>query len=405
MGDCAAILRLLLRPKELAIGPAIEEYESAFAATIGVASAVSFASGRVALYSILKAYGIGDGDEVLLQAPTHVVVPNAIRYTGARPVFVDCREEDYNIDFDSAERRLTSKTRAILLQHTFGIPVDMDRARTFAQTHGLVVIEDCVHALGSEYDGRPVGSLGDAAFFSTEETKTISSTMGGVAVTNDPQLAERIRGEQAAAAIPSRTLVARYLIKQVVYHLFTHPNLHLLTRPIYMWLRQRMGDGLAPGATSDEESNGQRPRGYTMRFSSGQASVALRQLERLGANVAHRRLVAERYRARLPELGYLVTEVSPGAVPSHVRFPVRVADRDAAMRIAADRVILGRWFTSVLEEASTPQAGGYRAGECPRAERLAQELVNLPTHQRVTAGDVDRVLELMAQIQPAPSGD
>jgi dTDP-4-amino-4,6-dideoxygalactose transaminase len=138
-----------------------------------------------------------------------------------------------------------------------------------------------------------------------------------------------------------------------------------------------------------------------MRFSSGQAAVARRQLERLSANVAHRRSVVESYRRRLPELGYALPEVPPGAVPSCVRFPVRVADREAAMRVAAERVVLGRWFTSVLEEASAPEVGGYTAGDCPQAERAAHELVNLPTHQRVTADDVDTILDLMAQLEPA----
>jgi dTDP-4-amino-4,6-dideoxygalactose transaminase len=111
-------------------------------------------------------------------------------------------------------------------------------------------------------------------------------------------------------------------------------------------------------------------------------------------------MIAERYRRRLPELGYFVPEVPSGAVPSYVRFPVRVADRTAAMRVVSERAVLGRWFTSVLEEAATPEAGGYKSGDCPRAERIARELVNLPTHQRVTVKDVDRILELMAEVEP-----
>src|SRR5439155_23532151 len=187
--DCVEALRYLLTPAQLVHGAKIKEYEDAFARTVGVKYAIGFASGRVGLYGLLRALGVDEGAEVLLSVPSHIVVANAIRYTGARPVYVDCRLEDYNIDLAEAERRITPRSRVLLLQHTFGVPVEMDTALAFARRHNLVVIEDCVHALGARYDGRPVGTFGHAAFFSTEETKTISTVMGGMAVTNDPQLA------------------------------------------------------------------------------------------------------------------------------------------------------------------------------------------------------------------------
>src|SRR5206468_4787390 len=123
--DCAEALRYLLRPAQLVQGAKIEEYEQAFAGTVGVKYAISFNGGRVGLYGLLRALGVGEGAEVLLSVPTHIVVANAVRYTGARPVYVDCRAEDYNIDLGDAERRITSRSRVLLLQHTFGIPVEM----------------------------------------------------------------------------------------------------------------------------------------------------------------------------------------------------------------------------------------------------------------------------------------
>ena len=108
---------------------------------------------------------------MLVQAPTHVVIPNAVTYLGARPVFVDCRRETYNMDLQRAEELITPKTKAIVVQHTFGVPVDMDAACALAERHGLFLIEDCVHALGARFRGRPIGSFGIASFFSTEETK------------------------------------------------------------------------------------------------------------------------------------------------------------------------------------------------------------------------------------------
>src|SRR5207245_9199829 len=124
--DCVEALRYLLTPAQLVQGAKIKEYEDAFARTVGVKYAISFSSARVGLYGLLRALGVGEGAEVLLSVPTHIVVANAIRYTGARPVYADCRLEDYNIDLGDAERRITPRSRVLLLQHTFGIPVDMD---------------------------------------------------------------------------------------------------------------------------------------------------------------------------------------------------------------------------------------------------------------------------------------
>src|SRR5438445_13278925 len=231
--DCVQALRYLLTPAQLVRGAKIEEYEEAFARTVGVKYAISFNSARVGLYGLLCALGVGEGADVLLSVLTHIVVANAICYTGARPVYVDCRVEDYNIDLGDAERRITPRSRVLLLQHTFGIPVDMDAALAFARRHNLVVIEDCVHALGARYDGRPVGTFGDAPFFSSEVTKTISTVMGGMAVTNDAELAARLRTFQASCSLPRVSLSARYLMKFVVYYMLTEPRIHRFARLAY----------------------------------------------------------------------------------------------------------------------------------------------------------------------------
>ena len=279
-GDCLEAARYLFSRRNLVQGPLIAEYENAFAREVGVRHAISFASGRVAFYGLLSALRVGPGDEVLLQVPTHVVVVNAVRYTGARPVFVDCRLDTYTIDLEQAERRITSRTRVLLLQHTFGIPVDMDAALELARRRNVLVVEDCVHALGARYDGRPVGSFGRGAFFSTEETKTISSTMGGMAVTDDPDVAAELRAFQARCSWPAPPQVARYLLKLIVYHVFTQPYLHPYVRPLYTLLGRSDRTRLAPAATGSDEQKGNRPPGYEERLSNAQAAVALRQLRR-----------------------------------------------------------------------------------------------------------------------------
>jgi perosamine synthetase len=390
-GDALVAARHLFS-RRLIRGGAIAQYEREFAAYVGVRYAYSFAAGRVGLYGVLQALGIGDGDEVLLQVPTHIVVANAIRYTGASPVYVDCDPESYTIDVADLERRITPKSRALVLQHTFGIPADLDEVLDVVRRHNLELIEDCVHSLGARYDGKPLGSFGRAAFFSTEETKTISTTMGGVLVTDDPDLAEKIAAFQESCAWPPRSLARGYLLKLALYHALTQPRVHRYTRTLYERFGRR---NPLPQATTAEEQQGARPPDYEQRLSNGQCAVGLRQLRGLGANLEHRRALSTEYRERLRGRGFTAPRVPSKGEAAFVRYPVAVRDRAAATRQLAPHAVLGMWFTSVLEEAVTPEVAGYAAGSCPNAERAANDLVNLPTHLRVQLGDVERLVDAL----------
>ena len=395
-GDVRTALAHLARPGRLVRGPEIEAYEREFAAAAGVRHAVSFNAARVGLLGILRGLGIGAGDEVLLQVPTHIVVANAITHAGADPVYVDCDARSWNIDLEDAERRVSERTRALVLQHTFGVPAELDAVRAFCERHDLLLIEDCVHALGATYRGQAIGSFGRAAFFSTEETKVISSTMGGVAVTDDGELAASLRAFQDACAWPSRRLVALYLVKLLAYHALTQPTLHTVARELYERAGQRQP---LPTPTDDEELAGGWPQDIELRFSNGQAAVARRQLARLADNLGHRRALAARYADLLATHGLPVPVVPPEADPAWVRYPTEVPDRDAALAGTRRDVVLGTWFTSVLEEAYTPEGGRYVAGTCPVAQRAARHLVNLPTHPRVRPDDAERITAALVASQ------
>lgn len=386
--DVTTALRYLASPRSLVDGPAVAAFERAFASRVGARQAVSFAAGRVGLFGILRCLGIGAGDEVLVPVPTHIVVANAIRYAGARPVYVDCDLRTYTIDLAQAQERVTSRTRALLVQHTFGIPVDMADATAVAERNGLHLIEDCVHALGATFRGRQVGTFGRAAFFSTEETKTISTTMGGLVTTDDDEIAAQLRAFQQACRPPSASQAARCLLKLVIYHALTEPHAHVLTRAAY-----DLGGGHhpLPRPTAAAELRGERPAGYARRLSNGQAAVGLTQLAALEANLAHRRRIAGLYQSLLAPHGFAVPQPPAASAPAYVRYPVWVADPAAMRQAIAARAVLGTWFTSVLEEAVDPRCGGYQPGACPRAEDAARHLLNLPAHGRVSERDAREI--------------
>ncbi len=397
-GEALRALALAARPGRLVEGPAIERYETELARCVGADAAVSFGAGRIALYGMLRDLGIGAGDEVIVPLPTHIVVTNAVKYLGATPVYADCRLSDYNVDPERVAALIGPRTRAMLVQHTFGIPADLEPLLELAREHDVPLIEDCVHALGATWRGRPVGGIGAAGFFSTEETKVISTTMGGAGVTSDPQLAERLRAFQRECPPPGRWLTSRRLAKLALYHVLTQPNVHTVTRPLYELFGEYQP---LPVPTSDAALAGERPEHDEERLAAGQAEIALSQLAQLGDNLAHRRRVAAEYADALAPLGFTAPAVAADAEPAWVRYPVRVKDREAAIDVLRKRMVPGTWFTSVQEEAVRPTINGYVAGTCPQAETAARELVNLPTHPRVSAKDVAAIVEVMSTIEPA----
>jgi perosamine synthetase len=172
-------------------GKYVPMFESRVAEFLGVRHAISVSNGTVALHLALMALGIGEGDEVIVPALTYVASANAVVYTGAVPVFADSLYESWQIDPEDVERKITDKTRAIMVVHVYGQPCDMDRIMDIAKRHDLFVIEDCAEAFGSTYKGKKVGGFGDIAAFSFYGNKTITTGEGGMVVTNDTVLSAR----------------------------------------------------------------------------------------------------------------------------------------------------------------------------------------------------------------------
>ena len=172
-------------------GRFVKDFEDGIAKYLGVNHAVSVSNGTVALHLALMALGIGEGDEVILPSLTYVASANAVTYTGATPVFADSLYESWQIDPADIERKITEKTRAIMVVHLYGQPCDMDAIMKIAKEHDLFVVEDCAEAFGSTYKGKCVGGFGDISAFSFYGNKTITTGEGGMVVTNDRVLYER----------------------------------------------------------------------------------------------------------------------------------------------------------------------------------------------------------------------
>ncbi|MCB0507851.1 MAG: DegT/DnrJ/EryC1/StrS aminotransferase family protein [Chitinophagales bacterium] len=173
-------------------GSYINKFESAFAQKIGVEYAASVCNGTVALHLSLVALGIGEGDEVIVPTLTYIASVNCIVYAGAKPVFVDANADTWQMDPEDVKRKITAKTKAILCVHLYGQACDMKAITQIANEHQLYVIEDCAEALGTKYNNQHVGTFSDIATFSFFGNKTITTGEGGMVVTNNETLYDRL---------------------------------------------------------------------------------------------------------------------------------------------------------------------------------------------------------------------
>jgi perosamine synthetase len=190
--EAEAVRRVILS-RQLSHGAVVEEFEERFAEYIGVDYAIATSNGTSALFLMLKAAGIGEGDEVITTPFTFIATSNAVLYTGARPVFVDIEQDTYNIDPEKVLEAITPKTKAILAVHLYGHPADMKALQEIAEDHHLLLLEDAAQAHGAEAYGRKAGSLGYAAAFSFYATKNMTTGEGGMITTNERKLAERAK--------------------------------------------------------------------------------------------------------------------------------------------------------------------------------------------------------------------
>ncbi|MDO8559574.1 MAG: DegT/DnrJ/EryC1/StrS family aminotransferase [bacterium] len=395
--DVAQSLRLFIQPWKWVRGDSVAKLEDAFAKEISLPGAVAFGTGRAALAACLATQGVSTGDEVLLQAFTCVAVPNAVRSVGATPVFVDIDPKTYTLDPQALAARWTLKTRAVIVQHTFGCPANMDAIMAFARARGVRVIEDCAHALGSTYRGRPVGTFGDAAMFSFGRDKTLSPVFGGVAVAPDAASITRLRQYRDERLSPApATWVAQQLLHAPLTTAALAAHRWRLFGKLFLFVVKRLR--LVALAVAPEERRGKAAGFASYRMPNALAVLALGQLRKAKNFSDHRRAISGYYRQSLAGTdGEVPPPDGEDRSVAWLRFPLRVRDPKRIMNTArAANIYLGDWYHPVVAPLGVVlSAIGYREGSCPQAERAAAMVVNLPTHQRVSAQDAARVISVI----------
>jgi dTDP-4-amino-4,6-dideoxygalactose transaminase len=355
-----------------------------------------FYKGRVALYAILKAMGVGPGDEIIVPGYTCVVVPNAIIYLGARPVYADINSRTFNLDPGKVKEKITEKTKAIVAQHTFGIPAEMDSITEIADTYNLYIIEDSCHTMGSKYKGRETGSFGDAAFFSSQWSKPVTTGLGGWARINNPRLRGRLENMYPGFVTPSGKDDLALRLQYYVHSKLLTPSLFWFAQTTYRTLSKY---GLAVGSSTCEELECKMPGDYKRRMTKWQRKIIEKKLAGISAVIDHRRAVVVQYEKLLPQAG-IVPLGWPGDFEIvFLRYPVLVKDKSKVLAMAKkNRIEVGDWFLSpVHPNLSGWEKASYEKGMCPNAEWACDHVINLPTHQGIKNREIEKTVDFISR--------
>ena len=352
-------VRAVLASGWLTSGKNVEAFETKFAESVGSRHALAVNSCTAALHSMLVALDVGPGDEVIVPSNTFVATPNAVLYTGAKPVFADSDPETFNVSAEDVEKKITPKTRALIAVHLAGNPCDMKVLTEIAEDHHIDLLEDCAHAHGSSSGGKNCGTIGVAGAFSFYATKIMTSAEGGMVVTDDQKIADRVKR-----------------------------------------IRSHGRGGVGPVETTE--------LGYNYRMSDIHAVIALSQLRRLPEFIRQRQQIAKFYNRLFSETRWVRPQVvMKGDVCPYYVYLLKVAkeapiSRDELARRLGERGVA----TSVLYYPAHTQPFYLKVIDrdpvCPVASDLGKRTIAVPMYSGMTTSELNRVSDVWKEVSASP---
>jgi len=354
----------VLKSKWLSMGPVTQRFEEEFANYLGVKHAFGVSSGTAALHIALKAWGIKGGDEVIVPSLTFVATANSLLYCGAKPVFADITNLDnFNISPDDILEKITSKTKAITIVHYGGYPCDMNAIMEIAEDHNLKIIEDAAHAPGAEYKGRKCGTIGDVGCFSFFANKNLVTGEGGMIVTNDDSLAEKIR-------------------------IMRSHGMTTLT-----WDRHK----------GHAHSYDVVDLGFNYRINEIVSALGLVQLKKLNKNNEKRRKIVEEYRKGLGKISVISVPFTDCKEKSsyHI-FPILLSE-DTSRNEFIDKIKEKGIQTSIHYPpihlfTHYRKMFGFEEGMLPKTEFIGEHEVTLPLHPLMNEEEVEYIANCIEEI-------
>ena len=354
----------VLESKWISTGARVREFERAFAEYLGVKHAIAVSSCTAALHLSLVVTGIGVGDEVITTPYTFTATAEAIRYVGAKPVFVDINPETLNIDIEKIESAITPRTKAVIPVHIAGFPCDMDALQRICQTHNLVLIDDAAHAIPTRYNGSFIGNIGDLSSFSFYANKNMTTGEGGMITTNDDAYAETLRTMR----------------------------LHGIDKDA--WARQSKRSIWRYDITSE---------GYKYNMTDIQAAMGLCQLMKLNKQHERRQKFAEIYNTELQKYSQIKTPYHPENANEHAWhlyiIQLQTGNRDDFVEsLREENIECSVHYIPLHLFDFYQKQYGYNVGDFPNAEEVFERVVSLPLHPGLTESDVSLVIETIGKV-------
>ena len=354
--DDIAAVNAVLRSDWLTTGPAVEQFEADICAFTGAQYGVAVSNGTAALHLAMLALGIGPGDEVIVPPITFAATANCVLYCGGKPVFADVCTTTLLIDPAAVEAAITPRTKAIIAVDYAGQPCEWDALQAIAQKYGLALVADACHALGAQYKDRKVGTLADITVFSFHPVKHITTGEGGMCVTSNAELAQKIRT--------------------------------LRSHGITTSARQRE----MAGAWFYEMTD----LGYNYRICDIQCALGSSQLKKLPAWLNKRNELAKAY-----DTAFASTHITPLATADNVfhayhLYVVRTAQRDALyQRLRENGIGANVHYVPVHLHPYYRETQGTRPGMCPVAEQAYEEILTLPLWPGMSNNSIDQIAQEM----------
>lgn len=394
--DILLALKMLFRPgdwkEEKNNGSFAIEKE--FKRYLGVKHAFSFNSGRSALMAILSSFSFAKGDEILLQSFTCNAAANPIIWSGFNPVFVDCDEKTFNVDIEDLKRKIGPKSKIVMVQHTFGLPADMEEILEICREKNLILIEDCAHSLGASYCNKKTGTFGKAAFFSFSRDKIISSVYGGMAVTDDDDLAGKIKEYREKIGYPPNYWIFQQLLHPVLMNYVILPTYSVFGKYL-LFLLQKIQ--ILSKAVHWKEKRGRKPGYFPKKLPNALAILALNQFKKIEKFNNHRKKIADFYYQELKNTNFELVSEREERKNIFLRFTVKHPNAHKIIQKAWQKnILIGDWYTTAIAPHDTKlEKVKYIKGSCPKAEKLSKKTFNLPTHINISKKTARKIAEFL----------
>lgn len=355
-----------------------------------------FSSGREALLVLLRNLPIDQGSEIIVQGFTCIALPNAIHAAGFTPVFSEADPNTLNLDIEALEGKINSRTKVIIVQHTFGIVADMQSLRTLADKHGLLLIEDCAHVLPDTTGPKRIGVHGDFLMLSFGRDKAASGVSGGAIITKNTSVADLLKKEEEAASELSFITIKRLLLYPFIYAV-SKPLYGLIVGKCLLVAASKCG-ALVAVITKKEKEGYQSTEVH--RMPAALCALVRWEFKRFQAINDHRRALSKIYAAAAAKHSWNF----PSGIQEHLplqKFPILVPDADQVrMKLKRHNIHLDDGWTgaSVCPRAVNQEAAGYIPGTCPKAQRLSGQILTLPTHPTMKQSQAHQLIGILAKI-------